>query len=236
MTNLVKKIFITGSLFISTNVFSMQGLSVITITTDDPEGYVEWLTENTYVFQKAGGDDVSSSGICSPMAGGREMNEHYVWSMHPSTSAMLSNRQFTDEDAQRAIRRISSKRDLVRRDMWSVMKGDDAVGEAGTTSANYNVISETDDANAYLAGITALEKAANDNGFAVSFAFYTSTAGGDRAGTVMVSVQAETTDELGRFLDQRQSDWMSEALSDFDVVRNPLEDFIMTCSTLAVNN
>ena len=235
MTNLVKKIFITGSLFISTNVFSMQGLSVITITTDDAEGYVEWLTENTYVFQKAGGDDVSSSGICSPMAGGREMNEHYVWSMHPSTSAMLSNRQYTDEDVQMAIRSISSKRDLVRRDMWSVMKGD-AVAEAGSTNANYNVISETDDANAYLAGITALEKAANDNGFAVSFAFYTSTAGGDRAGNVMVSVQAETTDELGRFLDQRQSDWMSEALSDFDVVRNPLEDFIMTCSTLAVNN
>ena len=119
--------------------------------------------------------------------------------------------------------------------MWSVMKGD-AVAEAGTTSANYNVISETDDANAYLAGITALEKAANDNDFAVNFAFYASTVGGDRAGTVMVSVQAETADELGRFLDQRQSDWMSEALSDFDVVRNPIEDFIMNCSTLAVNN
>ena len=77
MSNLVKKILITASLFISTNVFSMQGLSVITITTDDPEGYVEWLTENTSVFQQAGGGDVSSSGICSPMAGGREMNEHY---------------------------------------------------------------------------------------------------------------------------------------------------------------
>ena len=52
----------------------------------------------------------------------------------------------------------------------------------------------------------------------------------------MVSVQAETANELGRFLDQRQSDWMSEALSEFDVVRNPIEDFIMNCSTLAVNN
>ena len=235
MKNLLKKICFTSLLVTSTSIFSMQGLSVITITTDDPEGYVEWLTKNSSVFQEAAGDDVSSSGICSPMAGGREMNEHYVWSFHPSTSAMLSNSQFSDENAQRAISRISSKRDLVRRDMWSVMKGD-AVGEAGTTNANYNVMSETDDANAYLAGITALEKAANDNGFAVSFAFYNATVAGDRAGMVMVSVQAETANELGRFLDQRQSAWMSEALSEFDVVRNPVEDFLMNCSTISTNN
>tara|TARA_B100001758_G_scaffold51492_1_gene41995 strand:- start:201 stop:908 length:708 start_codon:yes stop_codon:yes gene_type:complete len=235
MKNLLKKVTVSSLLVISTSIFSMQGLSVITITTDDPEGYVEWLTKNSSVFQEAAGDDVSSSGICSPIAGGREMNEHYVWSFHPSTSAMVSNRQFSNEDAQKAIRKISSKRDLVRRDMWSVMKGD-AVGEAGTTNANYNVMSETDDANAYLAGITALEKAANDNGFAVSFAFYSATAAGDRAGMVMVSVQAETANELGRFLDQRQSSWMAEALSGFDVVRNPVEDFLMNCSTISVNN
>ena len=235
MKNLLKKVTVSSLLVISTSIFSMQGLSVITITTDDPEGYVEWLTKNSSVFQEAAGDDVSSSGICSPIAGGREMNEHYVWSFHPSTSAMVSNRQFSNEDAQKAISKISSKRDLVRRDMWSVMKGD-AVGEAGTTNANYNVMSETDDANTYLAGITALEKAANDNGFAVSFAFYSATAAGDRAGMVMVSVQAETATELGRFLDQRQSSWMAEALSGFDVVRNPVEDFLMNCSTITVNN
>ena len=235
MKNLLKKVTVSSLLVISTSIFSMQGLSVITITTDDPEGYVEWLTKNSSVFQEAAGDDVSSSGICSPIAGGREMNEHYVWSFHPSTSAMVSNRQFSNEDAQKAISKISSKRNLVRRDMWSVMKGD-AVGEAGTTNANYNVMSETDDADAYLAGITALEKAANDNGFAVSFAFYSATAAGDRAGMVMVSVQAETANELGRFLDQRQSSWMAEALSGFDVVRNPVEDFLMNCSTISVNN
>ena len=133
MKNLLKKVTVSSLLVISTSIFSMQGLSVITITTDDPEGYVEWLTKNSSVFQEAAGDDVSSSGICSPIAGGREMNEHYVWSFHPSTSAMVSNRQFSNEDAQKAISKISSKRNLVRRDMWSVMKGD-AVGEAGTTN------------------------------------------------------------------------------------------------------
>ena len=66
MKNLLKKICFTSLLVTSTSIFSMQGLSVITITTDDPEGYVEWLTKNSSVFQEAAGDAVSSSGICSP--------------------------------------------------------------------------------------------------------------------------------------------------------------------------
>ena len=40
MKNLLKKVSISTLLVISTSIFSMQGLSVITITTDDPEGYV----------------------------------------------------------------------------------------------------------------------------------------------------------------------------------------------------
>jgi hypothetical protein len=95
MNTLIKKLSLFGLLLTSFSIYSMQGLSVITITTDDPEGYVEWLTKNSQVFQDAAGDDVSSSGICSPMAGGNQMNEHYVWSFHPSTSAMLSNMKFS---------------------------------------------------------------------------------------------------------------------------------------------
>ena len=147
MKKLLKKICVSCFLLMSSSVFSMQGLSVITITTDDPEGYVEWLTKNSQVFQDAAGDDVSSSGICSPMAGGNQMNEHYVWSFHPSTSAMLSNMQFSTEDSQRAIRKISSKRDLVRRDMWSVMKGE-AVGETGTT--NDQILAADKKLNAFM--------------------------------------------------------------------------------------
>jgi hypothetical protein len=45
MKKLLKKICVSCFLLMSSSVFSMQGLSVITITTDDPEGYVEWLTK-----------------------------------------------------------------------------------------------------------------------------------------------------------------------------------------------
>ena len=57
MTKIIK--FITTALFLSfsTITFGLQGLNVITITTDDPQDYVEWLTESQPIFQAAQGDN-----------------------------------------------------------------------------------------------------------------------------------------------------------------------------------
>ena len=71
MTNLIKLLSSLSFLLFGTFALANQGLSVITITTDDPEDYVEWLTDNQPIFQKAAGDTVIASGICSPMAGCR---------------------------------------------------------------------------------------------------------------------------------------------------------------------
>ena len=89
-------------------------MNVITITTDDPQGYVEWLTESQPVFQAAQGDNAAAQGICSPVAGGEFTNEHYVWTISPSISAMMSNPEFfTDKDVARALRKIANKRKLL---------------------------------------------------------------------------------------------------------------------------
>ena len=45
MRKIIKNLSLLGIFFISLNVHSLQGLNVITITTDDPQWYVEWLTE-----------------------------------------------------------------------------------------------------------------------------------------------------------------------------------------------
>ncbi|HJM59183.1 MAG TPA: hypothetical protein QGG52_01515, partial [SAR86 cluster bacterium] len=113
MKKILKKFTLLTLLLSSSGVFALQGLNVITITTDDPEGYLKWLTESQPVFQEAQGDDVLASGICSPVAGGANVNEHYVWNFAPSVSAMMSNPGFfTDKNVQRAIRKIASKREV----------------------------------------------------------------------------------------------------------------------------
>ena len=82
-----------------------------------------------------------------------------------------------------------------------------------------------------------MEKAAAANGFDdISVALFGSLAGGDRALTVMASIQAPTPERLGAFFDERQSGWMTEAVADFNALRTPVIDFMMQCTTLSVNN
>ena len=237
MNNKIKKLILTFALVASSGLYALQGLNVITITTDDPVGYLKWLTESQPVFQEAQGDDVLASGICSPVAGGADVNEHYVWNFAPSVSAMMSNPGFfSDKNVQRAIRKIASKREVTRRDlMYSVNSGE--VGAVGTSTANYNLISSTNDVSGYASALTRMENAAASNGFDdISVALYGSVTSGDRAGTVMASVQAPTPARLGAFFDQRDSAWMSEAMSEFNSIRTPVIDFMMTCTVLSVNN
>ena len=237
MRKIIKNLSLLGIFFISLNVHSLQGLNVITITTDDPQGYVEWLTESQPVFQAAQGDNAAAQGICSPVAGGEFTNEHYVWTISPSISAMMSNPEFfTDKDVARALRKIANKREVVRRDLMYVIK-EAAIDGVGVTNSQYNLTSKTNDVEGYVEALTAMEKAAAANGFDdISVALFGSLAGGDRALTVMASIQAPTPERLGAFFDERQSGWMTEAVADFNALRTPVIDFMMHCTTLSVNN
>ena len=237
MKKIFKKITAISFLVASSVTFAAQGLNVITITTDDPQGYVEWLTESQPVFQAAQGDSALAQGICSPTAGGINVNEHYVWTIAPSVAAMMSNPGFfTDKNVVREIRKIANKREVTRRDLMFVIKSGD-IGSVGETTANYNVISSTKDVSGYADALTRMEEAASENGFGdISVALWGSVTSGDRAGTVMASVQAPTSERLGEFFDQRDSSWMTEAMSTFDSIRIPVVDFMMLCTTLSVNN
>ena len=66
MKTLLKNFTLLTLLIGSSSIYAIQGLNVITITTDDPQGYVEWLSESQPVFQEAQGDNIAAQGICSP--------------------------------------------------------------------------------------------------------------------------------------------------------------------------
>ena len=52
MKILLKNFTLLTLLIGSSSTYAIQGLNVITITTDDPQGYVEWLSESQPVFFK----------------------------------------------------------------------------------------------------------------------------------------------------------------------------------------
>ena len=236
MTSLIKIVTLLSGFLLSSSIFALQGLNVITITTDDPQDYVEWLAESQPVFQAAQGDNQAAQGICSPSSGGVYTNEHYVWTISPSISAMMSNSDFfTEKDVAKALRKIVNKREIVRRDSMYIIK-EASIADVGVTTAQYNLISSTNDISGYSSALTAMEEAAAKNGFEdISIALFGHLAGGDRALTVMASIQAPNSARLGAFFDQRLSPWMSEAISGFNVIRTPVMDFMMECTTLSVN-
>ena len=150
---------------------------------------------------------------------------------------MMSNSDFfTEKEVAKALRKIANKREIVRRDSMYVIKEAEIDG-VGVTNAQYNLTSRTNNVQAYANALTAMEEAAAANGFDdIRVALFGSLAGGDRALTVMASIQAPTSERLGEFFDQRMSSWMTEAVSNFDELRTPVLDFMMECTTLSVNN
>ena len=233
----MKKLFKTLLIGLFTMAINAEGgLSVITINTDDAAGYVSWLKENSPLFANAWGDNVASSGICSPISGGEQEGNHYVWNLGPSLAATMSAVPGNDSSTANAIRKISKKRTVERRDIYEVLKQTSQVSTAGQTSAQYNLLSMPSNVNDYIEAVTAMEAAAARNGFSdVEIAVFSASGAGDRAGMVMASVQAPSTERLGLFLGARDSNWMSEAMKDFSNLRTPEYEWLLNCEVIYSN-
>ena len=106
MNKIKSNLLIIFTCLFATTAIAQPGLSVFTINTDDAAGYLKWLTESTPTFVDAWGDSVVSSGICSPISGGEDDGDHYVWNISPSMTATLEKPRLLakfDEQVRDAI-------------------------------------------------------------------------------------------------------------------------------------
>lgn len=222
--------------FLTSFASAEGGLSVITINTDNPSEYVDWLKKSTPIFADTWGDNVASSGICTPISGGEREGNHYVWSLSPSLAATMASVPGSDASVDKAVKKISKKRTVERRDVYEVIKITSQVNVAGQLTAQYNLLSTPSSVSAYVEAVTAMETAAAKNGFSdVEIAVFQASGAGDRAGMVMASVQAPSTQRLGDFLSQRNSGWMAEAMKDFPSLRKSEHDWLLNCEVIHSN-
>ena len=243
----ISKILVPFILVISFNIYSdhhemlnstptQGGLSVITINTDNPADYVSWLKKSTPIFAEAWGDNVASSGICTPISGGEREGNHYVWSLSPSLAATMASVPGSDASTDKAVKKISKKRTVERREVYEVRKITSQVNIAGQLTAQYNLLSTPSSVSAYVEAITVMESAAAKNGFSdIEIAVFQASGAGDRAGMVMASVQAPSTQRLGEFLNHRNAGWMAEAMKDFPSLRKSEHDWLLTCEVIYNN-
>ena len=220
--------------FLTSFASAEGGLSVITINTDNPSDYVDWLKKSTPIFADTWGDNVASSGICTPISGGEREGNHYVWSLSPSLAATMASG--SDASIDKAVKKISKKRTVERRDVYEVIKITSQVNVAGQLTAQYNLLSTPSSVSAYVEAVTAMETAAAKNGFSdVEIAVFQASGAGAGAGMVMASVQAPSTQRLGDFLSQRNSGWMAEAMKDFPSLRKSEHDWLLNCEVIYSN-
>ena len=166
--------------------------------------------------------------------GGEREGNHYVWSLSPSLAATMASG--SDASIDKAVKKISKKRTVERRDVYEVIKITSQVNVAGQLTAQYNLLSTPSSVSAYVEAVTAMETAAAKNGFSdVEIAVFQASGAGDRAGMVMASVQAPSTQRLGDFLSQRNSGWMAEAMKDFPSLRKSEHDCLLNCEVIHSN-
>jgi hypothetical protein len=187
---------------------------VTTINTKDAVTYTKWLTESTPKFMEVYGETVASTGICSPISGAEQEGDHYAWAIAPSMSALLQSevRFWNDKSIAKTINKISSKRNIVRKDIYEIIKPAKRAYKVGETTAQYNLLSRPNNVAEYVKTIEAMEAAAAENGFEdIQMVVFEGFGAGDWARMVMASIQAPNVERLGAFLIKiDQIGWQSQ--------------------------
>ena len=235
-----KKYFTTiGLLMFSAQLIAGPGLAVTTINTKDAVTYTKWLTESTPKFMEVYGETVASTGICSPISGAEQEGDHYAWAISPSMSALLQSevKFWNDKSIAKTINKISSKRSIVKKDIYEIIKPAKRAYKVGETTAQYNLLSRPNNVAEYVKTIEAMEAAAAKNGFEdIQMVVFEAFGAGDWARMVMASIQAPNVERLGAFFDQNRSNWMAESMNAFPSMRTPVRDWYLLCTTLSAVN
>ncbi len=222
----MKKILLTAIFLISSVGFTAPAMSVFTINTSDPVGYMEWARESGKALAEI--NNVVSSGVCQPGYGAEEFGDMYYWSLFENHADSISGNP-ADPVFVRETSKIASKRTVREVDHYSVMTEGSGSFETGQTFSNYNINVKTKNPSAYLNAIAEYEALAQANGFEdITLEAYQINTG-DYTGQMMVAIQGPNSQRLGAFLDRRNESWGQSLSNQISKLRYLKRGFIMNC-------
>ena len=222
----MKKIIIISTLLMSGFLAAVPAMSVFTINTSDPVGYLAWARGSGPALAKI--NNVVSSGVCQPGYGAEEFGDMYYWSLFENHADSISG-DLTDPVYAREIAKIASKRTIRETDHYSVLTEGSGAFETGQTFANYNINVKTKNPNGYLQALAEFQTAAQANGYEdITLEAYQINTG-DYTGQIMVVIQAPTSQRLGAFLDSSNESWRQSLNNRIVKLRYLKRGFIMNC-------
>ena len=228
----MKKISLSAavmSLVFSAVASATPAMTVLTVNTADPLAYAEWTKSSGEAIAKSVG--AGASGICLSSGGYYNPGELYYWHLFDSHASAMGANSY-NKTVMGELKKLDVPRVVNRSDVYSVVMPSAGSYSRGDTFANWNVVVETDQPAAYMAGLQRMQAAAADNGFGdISFTGYAFQTGPE-AGNMMIVVQGPSGDRVGAFLDETSSDWAAPIMAEFSGMRKLKHGFTMTCEVV----
>jgi hypothetical protein len=216
-----------AALTIAAQTSATPAMSVLTINSEDPMGYLEWAKRSGPAIGEA--INAIEGGVCVSEAGFYAPGELYYWHVFKSHASAIGVSVY-NEDVRKEVKRLKVKRTVTRSDSLSLVMAEELINEVGEVFSTWNLLISTEDKGLYRQQLERINDVATESGFGdVSLAAY-SYLTGEHAGDLLVVVRGPTNQRLGEFLDQLDSDWMAPIMADLASIRSYQRGFITTCT------
>ena len=211
--------------FLSVQAQAEPVMTLLTINTNNQEGYIDWARESAAALAAANG--ATAIGACTPRAGAEYQGDLYFWTFHESQAAAWKS-DANSPAVQKEVSKMNVDRKIREWDTYRIVKPGKTMF---SKSFAWNVIVSTVDVRGYVNSVQNIEKVMNSKGFEdVEFQVFVADSG-RRAGKVMTSMAAASAGRLGAALDIRTEDWFVDELSKLEFVRDYEHAWGLECET-----
>ncbi|MBP20196.1 MAG: hypothetical protein CMQ21_15090 [Gammaproteobacteria bacterium] len=220
------KSFVLIFLLASTYVTAEPVMTLITVNTDDPAGYLEWARGSSETIGKT--NNASAVGICSPRIGAEEMGDLYFWNLFDSNETAWKNDPNNPAIAKE-VAKMKVDRTIRDWDNYRIVRQASALNEE---FFSWNIMVKTSNMTQYLSTVDKLHAAMKENGFEdVNMQVFVPDSG-RWSGGVMVAMQTTSAERLGAALDARTQPWFTSILAELSDIREYQYGWGLDCETL----
>ena len=196
-------------------------MQIATAETTDASGYAQFVKELTALQQEAGAK--LTVNVWVPIAAGQAINEVYYVAAYANAKDWLESQAIMAENAKiDALRRnMDAKRTLTEGTVYRQIRDQGDHPDAKVINTNVRPI----DAAAYAKALDVLDTLMDKNGFEdIKLNVWAVSAGGERAGTQLVSLAAPDRERLAAFIDASGQPWLQKWLADAGPLRTLLSN------------
>ena len=194
-------------------------MQIATVETTDASGYAQFVKELTALQVEAGAK--LTTAVWVPIAAGKAINEVYYVAEYANAKDWLESAAIMAENAKiDALRKnMDAKRTITEGVVYAQIRDQGDLPDAKVMNTDVRPT----DAAAYAKALDILDALMDKNGFEdIKLNVWAVSAGGELAGTQLVSLAAPSSERLGAFMDASGQPWLQKWLADAGPLRTLL--------------